>query len=81
MRIPGGRHLSVPTISSTAAAIAAISMNEKPSNQMSAPAPGWYLDVSGGYMNHPPLGDTPNNNVVFFWLKSVRVFADQPVET
>lgn len=40
IRIPGGRHLSVPTINSTAAAMAAISMNEKPSNQMSAPIPG-----------------------------------------
>ena len=40
MRIPGGRHFSAPTIISTAAAIAATSMNEKPSSQMSAPIPG-----------------------------------------
>ena len=40
MRMPGGRHLSVPTIISTAAAIAATSMNEKPSSQMSGPMPG-----------------------------------------
>jgi hypothetical protein len=40
MRIPGGRHFNTPTISSTAAAIAAISMNENPSSQMSAPNPG-----------------------------------------
>ena len=39
--MPGGRHLSTPTISSTAAAIAATSMNEKPSSQMSAPMSGW----------------------------------------
>ncbi|EAR50175.1 DNA polymerase III subunit chi, partial [Oceanicola granulosus HTCC2516] len=32
-RIPGGRHLSVPTISSTAAAMEAISMNDSPSSQ------------------------------------------------
>src|SRR5918999_5291426 len=56
IRMPGGRHLSTPTISSTAAAIAATSMNENPSSQMSAPISGWYVDVSGGYMNHPPLG-------------------------
>ena len=40
MRIPGARHFSTPTISSTAAAMAAISMKEKPSSQMSAPIPG-----------------------------------------
>src|SRR5690606_10127019 len=56
MRMPGGRHLSAPTISSTADAIAATSMNEKPSNQMSAPMSGWYVEVSGGYMNQPPRG-------------------------
>ena len=39
--IPGGRHFNVPTINSTAAAIAAISMNENPSSHMSAPMPGW----------------------------------------
>ena len=38
--MPGGRHFSAPTISSTAAAIAATSMNENPSSQMSAPMPG-----------------------------------------
>ena len=41
MRIPGGRHLRMPTISSTAAAMAATSMNDRPSSQMSAPMPGW----------------------------------------
>src|SRR5688572_13971793 len=56
IRIPGGRHLSTPTISSTAAATADTSMNENPSSQMSAPMSGWYADVSGGYMNHPPRG-------------------------
>ena len=40
IRIPGGRHFNVPTINSTAAAIAAISMNENPSSHMSAPVPG-----------------------------------------
>src|SRR5688500_17295224 len=55
-RMPGGRHLSAPTISSTAEAIAATSMNEKPSSQMSAPISLWYLEVSGGYMNQPPRG-------------------------
>src|SRR5688572_13142933 len=59
MRMPGGRHLSTPTISSTAAAIAATSMNENPSSQMSGPMPGVYADVSGGYMNQPPLGAAP----------------------
>src|SRR5687768_6733611 len=54
--MPGGRHLSTPTISSTAAAIAATSMNENPSSQMSAPISGWYVEVSGGYMNQPPRG-------------------------
>jgi|GEM_PF-3816449 len=40
IRIPGGRHFNVPTINSTAAAIAAISINENPSSHMSAPVPG-----------------------------------------
>src|SRR5688572_25592357 len=56
MRMPGGRHFSTPTISSTAAAMAATSMNERPSSQMSAPIPGWYFVVKGGYMNQPPRG-------------------------
>ena len=38
--MPGARHFNTPTISSTAAAMAATSMNEKPSSQMSAPIPG-----------------------------------------
>src|SRR5688572_22452432 len=54
--MPGGRHFRTPTISSTAAATADTSMNEKPSNQMSAPMSGWYAEVSGGYINHPPRG-------------------------
>src|SRR5688572_21509478 len=61
--MPGGRHLSTPTTSSTADAMALTSMNDSPSNHTSAPQPGWYAEVSGGYMNHPPLGDTPNSNV------------------
>ena len=38
--MPGARHFNTPTINSTAAAIAATSMNEKPSSQMSAPMSG-----------------------------------------
>src|SRR5262245_25410830 len=56
MRMPGGRDLRMPTISSTDAAIAATSMNENPRSHMSAPTPGSYWLVSGGYMNQPPLG-------------------------
>ena len=56
IRMPGGRDLSTPTISSTAAAMAATSMNEKPRSHMSAPMSGWYALVSGGYMNQPPRG-------------------------
>jgi hypothetical protein len=40
IRIPTGRDFSTPMISSTDAAIAATSMNEKPSSHMSAPMPG-----------------------------------------
>ena len=54
MRMPGGRHFSMPTMSSTAAAIEATSMKERPSSQMSAPMPENSLSVaSGGYMNQP----------------------------
>ncbi len=60
MRIPGGRHLSVPTISSTAAAMDATSMKERPSSQMSGPSPSAMV-ASGGYMNHPCSGPTPNS--------------------
>ena len=55
--MPGGRHFSTPTISSTAAATDDTSMNERPSIQMSAPRPERSLRVvSGGYMNQPPSG-------------------------
>src|SRR5690606_41571590 len=56
-RMPGGRHFSTPTISSTAAAIEATSMNESPSIQISAPIPASDGSVaSGGDMNQPPSG-------------------------
>src|SRR3546814_3244240 len=56
-RMPGGRHFNTPTINSTAAAIEATSMKERPSIQMSAPMPESDVSVvSGGYMNHPPSG-------------------------
>src|SRR5690606_3154019 len=56
-RMPGGRHFSTPTISSTAAALEATSMNDSPSIQMSAPMPASDGSVaSGGYMNQPPSG-------------------------
>ena len=60
-RIPGGRHFSVPTISSTAAAIEATSMNDRPSSQMSGPRPGVNFSsvVRGGYMNQPEAGAAP----------------------
>ena len=54
-RIPGGRHFSVPTISSTAAAIDATSMKLSPSSQISLPGPSSSV-ASGGYMNHPARG-------------------------
>src|SRR5215207_6378281 len=55
--MPGGRVLSTPMISSTAAASEAISTNDRPSSQMSAPLPGAYSPlVSGGHMNQPPSG-------------------------
>ena len=55
--MPGGRVLSTPMISSTAAASEAISTNDRPSSQMSAPIPGENRAlVSGGYMNQPPSG-------------------------
>jgi hypothetical protein len=60
--IPGGLHFRTPTINSTAAAIDAISIKDSPSNQMSAPIPGWYSVVMGGYMNQPPRGAAPKNS-------------------
>lgn len=54
-RIPGGRHFSTPTISSTAAAIEATSMKDSPSSQMSEPSPSSCV-ASGGYMNQPDFG-------------------------
>ena len=58
--MPGGRHFSTPTISSTAAAIEATSMKLRPSSQMSAPIPVCSVSVvSGGYMNQPPSGAAP----------------------
>src|SRR3546814_8043353 len=57
MRMPGGRHLSTPMMSSTAAAIEATSMKLRPSSQMSTPMPALRSSVlSGGYMNQPPVG-------------------------
>ena len=58
-RIPGGRHFSAPTISSTAAAIEATSMNDRPRSQMSEPMPSSIV-ASGGYMNQPALGAAEN---------------------
>ena len=58
-RIPGGRHLSAPTISSTAAAIEATSINERPKSQTSGLMPS-SLVASGGYMNQPALGPESN---------------------
>ena len=60
-RIPGGRHFNAPTINSTAAAILATSMNDRPSNQMSGPMPSSFV-ASGGYMNHPALGAASNSS-------------------
>ncbi len=61
--MPGGRHLRTPTISSTAAAIEATSMKQRPSSQMSAPMPDCSTSVvSGGYMNQPPLGRRAEKN-------------------
>ena len=55
--MPGGRHFSTPTISSTAAAIDDTSMKDRPSIQMSAPIPASDGSVAnGGYMNQPPSG-------------------------
>ena len=59
MRMPGGRHFSTPTISSTAAAIEATSINDSPKSQMSEPMPSASV-ASGGYMNQPLFGATPN---------------------
>src|SRR5690606_38350610 len=57
MRMPGVRHFMMPMISSTAAAIDATSMNDRPSSHMSAPIPENSLSVaSGGYMNQPDDG-------------------------
>ena len=53
--MPGGRHFSVPTISSTAAAMDATSMKLRPRSQMSDPMPCSSV-ASGGYMNQPPFG-------------------------
>ncbi len=62
--MPGARVKRMPTISSMAPAIAEISMKPMPSSQKSAPMPGEYcLFVSGGYMNQPPSGDTPQKMV------------------
>ena len=62
MRIPGGRHFKTPMMSSTAAAIEATSMKERPSSQTSTPmssASGPDV-LKGGYMNQPPLGPASN---------------------
>ncbi|MNV72547.1 hypothetical protein D3C71_1656450 [compost metagenome] len=57
MRMPGARHFMMPTMISTAAAIEATSMKDRPSSQISAPMPAYSLSVaSGGYMNQPALG-------------------------
>src|SRR5690606_20530192 len=61
MRMPGGRVLSTPTISSTAAAIEATSMKLRPSSQTSAPSPSVYWVDSGGYMTQPSLGAASKN--------------------
>ena len=59
-RMPGARHFSTPTMISTAAAIEATSMKERPSSQMSAPMPLSSGSVaSGGYMNQPLDGAAP----------------------
>ena len=58
--MPGGRHFSTPTMSSTAAAMDATSMNDSPSSQMSTPMPPCFVD-SGGYMNQPPAGAASKN--------------------
>ncbi len=58
-RIPGARHFMMPTMSSTAAAIEATSMKERPRSQMSAPIPACSEVASGGYMNHPAFGAAP----------------------
>src|SRR5690606_3102407 len=60
--MPGARHLSTPVISSTAAAIDATSMKERPSSQISAPMPDWLVSlVNGGYMNQPACGPASNS--------------------
>jgi hypothetical protein len=62
--IPGARVRSTPTMISIAPAIAEISMKPMPRSQKSAPMPGEYcVLVSGGYMNHPPLGARSKNSV------------------
>ena len=62
--MPGARVIKMPTINSIAPAIAEISMNPMPSSQKSAPSPGEYsLPLSGGYMNQPLSGDTPQKMV------------------
>jgi hypothetical protein len=51
-------------MSSTAAAMAAISTKPSPSTQTSVLMPGEYVGpVSGGYMNQPPSGATPKNRL------------------
>ena len=58
--MPGGRVFRTPTTISIAPAMAEISMKPMPSSQKSALMPGEKaLDVSGGYMNQPPLGARP----------------------
>lgn len=56
--MPGARHFSTPTMSSTAAAIEATSMKVSPSSQTSAPMPDCSVE-SGGYMNQPASGACP----------------------
>src|SRR5690606_22428946 len=56
VQMPGERHFRTPTISSTAAAMEAISMKLRPRSQMSFPTPGCPVVDSGGYMNQPPFG-------------------------
>jgi hypothetical protein len=62
--MPGARVSRTPTMSSTAPAMAEISMKPMPSSHQSAPRPGENsLPVSGGYMNQPPSGASPKKMV------------------
>src|SRR6056297_3150067 len=64
--IPGARVLSMATISSTLAVIAAISANVTPSSQKSAPRPGLNsAPVNGTYMNQPPVGTVSNTKLEY----------------